>query len=235
MVYSRHLVWQSAQDQAQRLREADVRPVHDDIVIAQLQPGQRIKAKCFAYKGEIWVVYENIRISFLNLSFSSSLLALGNGSMHAKFSPVGTAFYRMLPKVELLRPVEGNAAERLAQICPKEIFDVEDLGKVRKAKVRGEGRDCTLCQECIRVSDTEEGAAWKGAIKISRVENHFVFVVESVGQYHAKEIFREALMELRNLMDSMQTGLKKSQEARFGGGAIDDSEGDVRQMDEEEN
>ena len=35
---------------------------------------------------------------------------------HAKFSPVATAFYRLLPEIRLLKPIRGEAAERL-QSC----------------------------------------------------------------------------------------------------------------------
>lgn len=48
-----------------------VLPVHDDIVIAKLRPGQRIEFEAHCRKGI--------------------------GKDHAKFSPVATAAYRLLP------------------------------------------------------------------------------------------------------------------------------------------
>lgn len=52
-----------------------VRPVDDDILLARLRPGQRIKAECHAVKGI--------------------------GATHAKWSPVATAFYRLMPSISI--------------------------------------------------------------------------------------------------------------------------------------
>ena len=68
----------------------DPGPVHDDILIAKMRPGHEIDVKLYAVKG------------------------LGND--HAKFSPVATAFYRLLPEITLNRTVKGEQAERL-QSC----------------------------------------------------------------------------------------------------------------------
>jgi DNA-directed RNA polymerase I and III subunit RPAC1 len=52
----------------------------------------------------------------------------GIGKTHAKWSPVATAKYRMLPEVVLLEDIEGDLADELARTCPVNVFDIEDMG-----------------------------------------------------------------------------------------------------------
>ncbi|KAF8700152.1 hypothetical protein HU200_034522 [Digitaria exilis] len=52
----------------------------------------------------------------------------GIGKVHAKWSPVATAWYRMLPEVVFLKQIEGDEAEELVKKCPVNVFDIEDLG-----------------------------------------------------------------------------------------------------------
>lgn len=60
----------------------------------------------------------------------------GIGKDHAKFSPVATASYRLLPVISLKEDVEGHDAEELVAKCPLNVFDIEDLGDgSKRAKV----------------------------------------------------------------------------------------------------
>ncbi len=62
----------------------------------------------------------------------------GNGKDHAKFSPVATASYRLLPVITLKEEIKGEDADELVAKCPLEVFDIEDLGGgSRRAKVGG--------------------------------------------------------------------------------------------------
>lgn len=49
------------------------------------------------------------------------------GKDHAKFSPVATASYRLLPEITLLEVVEGEKAERLKQCFSRGVIDLEDI------------------------------------------------------------------------------------------------------------
>lgn len=51
------------------------------------------------------------------------------GKTHAKWSPVSTAWYRMLPEVVLLQEVKDAKAEELVKKCPVNVFDIEDIAK----------------------------------------------------------------------------------------------------------
>jgi DNA-directed RNA polymerase I and III subunit RPAC1 len=75
-VYSGDLKWFPNGDQDKLFAGEDiVKPVVDDILIANLRPGQAINLEIMCFKGR--------------------------GQDHAKFSPVATASYRQLPKVSV--------------------------------------------------------------------------------------------------------------------------------------
>lgn len=80
--------------------KGETRFVNDDVMIAKLQPGQGIKAKCYAVKGV--------------------------GAEHTKWSPACTAAYRMTPSVGFKEKVRGEEAKELKAVCPRNVFDIED-------------------------------------------------------------------------------------------------------------
>ncbi|KAJ7522201.1 hypothetical protein O6H91_18G001000 [Diphasiastrum complanatum] len=135
-------------------------PRHPDILLAKLRPGQTIELEAHAVKGL--------------------------GKVHAKWSPVATARYRMLPEVILMEDVEDNFAEELVQKCPVNVFELEDLGKGKRAKV-ARPRACTLCRECVRGDD------WEKRVQLRRVKEHFMFSIESTGALPPEELFVEAI------------------------------------------
>lgn len=49
------------------------------------------------------------------------------GKDHAKFSPVATASYRLLPDITLLEPVEGEAAEELSRCFSPGVIEVHEV------------------------------------------------------------------------------------------------------------
>jgi len=48
--------------------------------------------------------------------------------VHAKWSPVATASYRLLPEIQFTEPIVGDDADELVKKCPMNVFDIEDLG-----------------------------------------------------------------------------------------------------------
>ena len=98
-VFSRDLKWVPIGAQAEVFATANIEPVHSSILVAKLRPGQAIKAKCYCIKGK--------------------------GEEHAKWSPVATATYRMLPEV-VVNNVTGSEARKLKSVCPMNVFDIED-------------------------------------------------------------------------------------------------------------
>lgn len=138
-VYSGDLQWIPQGTQSEKYET--IRPVHEDILLAKLRPGQSIAFEAHCRKGE--------------------------GKDHAKFSPVSTASYRLMPKIQVDESVVDQVAEELKAKCPMNVFDIEELGNVKRA-VAVRPRDCTMCRECIRQPD------WQERVKLSRKFDHFI-------------------------------------------------------------
>lgn len=86
----------------------------------------------------------------------------GKGKEHAKWSPVSTAFYRLLPSVEIKGSIKKELAEELKKTCPMGVFDIEG----GKAVVANE-RSCTACRECIREEKFREN------VVLGKRDKHF--------------------------------------------------------------
>ncbi|XWS27703.1 hypothetical protein CRYUN_Cryun25bG0004000 [Craigia yunnanensis] len=164
-----------SQDTFPEFAKNPIAPKHPDIIIAKLGPGQEIELEAHAVKGM--------------------------GKTHAKWSPVATAWYRMLPEVVLLEEVEDGLAEELKSNCPVNVFDIEDLGKGKKRATVARPRACTLCRECIR------GEEWEKRVALHRVKDHFIFTIESTGALPPEVLFTEAVKILEDKCERVITEL----------------------------
>ncbi|OMJ90132.1 hypothetical protein SteCoe_7522 [Stentor coeruleus] len=104
-VYSRDLIWSPLPGQ----EKMHIAPVHSDILIAKLGPGQEIEAELWCEKGI--------------------------GATHTKWSPVCTASYRLMPSITLSQILKGENAKALKRKCQAKVFDIED-GKAIVANMR---------------------------------------------------------------------------------------------------
>lgn len=147
-----------------------------DIIIAKLRRGQEIELEVHAVKGV--------------------------GRTHAKWSPVATAWYRMLPEVVLLEDIEDEVAETLKSKCPVGVFDIEDVANGKKRLTVSQPRACTLCRECIR-----EGEEWEKRVSLRRVKDHFIFTIESAGALPPDVLFTEAVKILESKCESVISDL----------------------------
>ena len=167
-VYASHLEWVPLSE-AQRRKFAgrEPAPLYPDILIAKLRPGQEIEMELFCEKGI--------------------------GKTHAKWSPVSTAYYRLVPDIRFKRPVLNDEAKELKRTCPVGVFDIEDLagGKGKRAVV-ADARKCTTCRECIRPERFQE------AVDLGKIKDFFEFHVESVGVYKPAELVVEAIKKLKD-------------------------------------
>ncbi|XP_058954480.2 DNA-directed RNA polymerases I and III subunit RPAC1 isoform X2 [Pocillopora verrucosa] len=143
-----HLKWVPNGNQARKYGPQDIRPVLNDILIAKLRPGQELDLKMHAVKGI--------------------------GKDHAKFSPVATASYRLLPEITIVKPCEDELADKLAQCFSEGVIKVENEHGVKRAVVADSRKD-TCSREVFRHDDL------KNRVKLSRIRNHFIFSVESTG------------------------------------------------------
>jgi len=123
----------------------------------------------------------------------------GIGKDHVKFQPVATASYRLLPEIILKKPVTGEMAHRLKACFPKGVVKVDSIDGEDVAHVANCRRD-TCSREVLRHSDLKE------CVELTRVKDHFIFTVESVGALPPNVIFTEAV---DILMQKCQTLIKE--------------------------
>ena len=216
LVTTADLVWQPQGRQAAVYKGAEaIRPYYDDIVIAKMRPGQSIEAELHVEKGI--------------------------GAQHAKWSPVATASYRLMPEVKIVAEVKGEKARELVKKCPMKVFDIEEMGVEEKQKEeedrRGAGgrrgevravvarpRNCTMCRECVRGDD------WSERVQLRRVRDHFIFSVETTGAYTPAGVVKEAIKILRAKGERIRKEMEKRQQQQGDADMDEDDEG----ADEEE-
>lgn len=159
-VYSSHLKWCPLGNQNQLYSAEFVGPVHDDILIAKLRPGHEIDAKLHAVKSI--------------------------GRDHSKFSPVATAFYRLLPEVTITKSVYGEAAERLQKCFSPGVIDLVDDESGKKKAVVNDARYDMCSRNAFRYDDL------KDSVKLTRARDHFIFYIESTGALKPDVLLLEA-------------------------------------------
>ena len=188
-VYASEMKWQAIGRQKTMFPEPDggIRPVNPGILLAKLRHGQAIDLEMHCVKGI--------------------------GADHAKFSPVATASYRLLPTINIVKPIIGADAKKFARCFPKGVIGFEDIieeeasregsgykGHVgeKKAVVKNAFKD-TVSRECLRHDE------FVGKVKLGRVRDHFIFSVESTGQFNSDALFLESVQTLK----AKCTALKK--------------------------
>ncbi|KAJ5482795.1 DNA-directed RNA polymerase I and III subunit RPAC1 [Penicillium diatomitis] len=170
--------------------EGAIQPVNPDILIAKLRPGQKIDLEMHCIKGI--------------------------GADHAKFSPVATATYRLMPQITIERPILGEDAKKFAKCFPKGVIGLEPV-TAEDAKRQGSGyeghagemkavvRDAfndTVSRECLRHEE------FQGKVKLGRIRDHFIYNVESTGQFESDVLFLEAVKVLKLKCARWKRGLE---------------------------
>ncbi|KAI9811371.1 MAG: DNA-directed RNA polymerases I and III subunit RPAC1 [Pycnora praestabilis] len=169
--------------------EGPVAPVNPDILLAKLRPGQGIDLEMHCIKGI--------------------------GADHAKFSPVATASYRLLPTITITQPILGKEARKFARCFPKGVVELEEVTAEeasregsgyegqegsKKAVVRDPFKD-TVSRECLRHEE------FAGKVKLGRIRDHFIFSVESTGQFDSDDLFLESVKLLKVKCDRLKRSL----------------------------
>lgn len=185
-VYSSDLEWVAEGDQGTRFPDG-IRPVHEDILLAKLRPGQRIELEAHGRKGY--------------------------GRDHAKYSPVATASYRLMPRVEILGDgeIRGEKARELVGLYEPGVFRLEKcMGEDGKEDVRAVVHNeyaCTMSRNYMRDPELKE------KVRITRVPNHFIFTIESVGMLSPASILVESLRVLQDKCRNLVRLLDETLEA----------------------
>ena len=153
-------------------------PTNPDILIAKMRPGQCIDIDMHAIKGI--------------------------GRDHTKFSPVATASYRLMPTIQIKEPIIGKDAEKFQGCFPKGVIGLQKIEKKdikKNSRLKGyEGKEQavvlnamkdTVSRECLRHDE------FKDKVKLGRIRDHFIFQIESVGQWNSDDLFLESIKHLR--------------------------------------
>lgn len=169
-VYSSHLQWFPQGSQAEKFPEG-LRPVHDDILINKLKPGQEIHVEMHAIKGI--------------------------GQEHAKWSPVATASYRLMPEIILHKTISGEQAKRLQACFSPGVISINEKGVAQVANARLD----TVSREVLRHEEFTE------LVTLQRVRDHFIFSVETTGAWEPVQIVRQAIEILKMKLDVLHEQL----------------------------
>ncbi len=145
-------------------QDPDIVPVSDDIPIAKLAKGQRIVVEAFA--------------------------KLGIGRVHAKWQPVSSVAYKMVPHVKV-DPAKCDGCEECVKVCFKQVFEMES-GKAVVAREM----DCTLCNLCTKECVGQ-------AISIDYDNTSFIFVLESTGALPPVTIFEKGLDVFKERLEQL--------------------------------
>nr|CAB3265013.1 DNA-directed RNA polymerases I and III subunit RPAC1-like [Phallusia mammillata] len=143
-VFSGDIVWIPKGNQSD---VSCVKPVHDDILIAKLRPGHEIDVKMQAVKGL--------------------------GRDHAKFSPVATASYRLLPEIKLLSKITGDDVKELQSCFSPGVIGIKQNDQCEEEAYVVSARMDTCSREVFRHPNL------KDKVKLSKVKDHFIYSVES--------------------------------------------------------
>jgi len=163
-VYTDSIQWEPIQGQ-DFLKEKDIGPVDKDILISTMRPGHELDLELYCVKGI--------------------------GKDHAKFSPVATASYRLLPQIKLLREFHGEEAYRLQKCFSPGVIDVRETPEGKKVARVVNARKDTCSRNVFREEDLKDG------VVLQRVRDHFIFCVESTGILPPDTLVCEAIQVLR--------------------------------------
>lgn len=142
IVLSSHLVWNPQGVQEEKFKDEPPRPVNPDILINKMRPGQTIEAECHCEKGI--------------------------GKTHAKWSPVATASYRLLPDIQILERITGQDALKFQKCFPPGVIDIVTNSNGNQEAVVSNPRKDTVSRECLR------HAEFKDKVRLTRVRDHFM-------------------------------------------------------------
>ncbi|KAK8203792.1 RNA polymerase Rpb3/RpoA insert domain-containing protein [Phyllosticta capitalensis] len=170
--------------------ENAIRPAYPDILIAKMRPGQSIQLSMHCIKGI--------------------------GADHTKFSPVATATYRLLPHIEITKPIIGADAHKFARCFPPGVIEEVPITReeARREKSGYEGHEGeikavvknpfkdTVTRECLRHDE------FKDKVKLGRVRDHFIFSVESTGQFDSDDILIQSVKALKTKCQIMKKNLE---------------------------
>ncbi|CCM06067.1 uncharacterized protein FIBRA_08314 [Fibroporia radiculosa] len=166
LVKSGDLEWIPQGEQAAVFAGCTPAPTNKEIVLAKLRPGQEIEMELHAIK--------NV------------------GKVHAKWSPVATASYRLHPLIVLnpSKPVPPHLGEKFAACFSPGVVQIDRDGQIsiHEHNMRKE----SMSREVLRHKEFE------GCVELKRIRDWFIYTIESEGPYAPEDLFPEAIKVMRS-------------------------------------
>ncbi|KAJ8523126.1 hypothetical protein ONZ45_g409 [Pleurotus djamor] len=166
-VLSGQMTWEPVGEQLDVFSNCHPAPTNSNIVLTKLRPGQEVTMELHAVKGV--------------------------GKDHAKFSPVATASYRLLPYIQLNadKPVPPYLAKKFQSCFSPGVIRIDprtNAVSIDPVAVR----DDTVSREVLRHPEFE------GCVELKRIRDYFMFNVESESAYPPERLLPEAIRVMRS-------------------------------------
>ncbi|KIY69059.1 hypothetical protein CYLTODRAFT_350265 [Cylindrobasidium torrendii FP15055 ss-10] len=172
---SKHLSWHPEGEQKTYFGNHEPQPTNGDIVLAKLRPGQRVQMDLHAIKSV--------------------------GKDHAKFSPVATASYRILPHISILKPIPKEHAKKFQQCFAPGVVDIDPTTHAVSINQKFVRND-TVTREVLRHPEFE------GYVELSRVRDHFLFNIESESAYEPARLFKESIKVMKAKLATVRASVE---------------------------
>jgi len=161
---SSHLLWVPAGKQAELFVGKPPAPTNPNIVLTKLRPGQRVNMELHAVKGV--------------------------GKDHAKFSPVATASYCLLPHIKIKKPIPFHLAQEFQKCFSPGVIKIDPRTQEVSVDEQNVRKD-SVSREVLRHPEFAD------SVDLGRVRDYFIFSVESEGPYAPERLFPEAVKVMR--------------------------------------
>ncbi|CAE6453937.1 unnamed protein product [Rhizoctonia solani] len=171
-VLSGHMEWNGVGEQVNDFGNNPPRPHNPKILLAKLRPGQELEMELHCVKGV--------------------------GQDHAKFSPVATASYRLMPHVIFRQPIPPHLCDKFVSCFPSGVFAVEQGANGQKKVVAKDMRKDTVSREVLRHKEFE------GMIELTRIRDFFMFRIESSGSIPAPNLMPMAVDVMRQKISKLK-------------------------------
>jgi DNA-directed RNA polymerase I and III subunit RPAC1 len=130
-VKSNNLEWLAQGDQEERFPQG-IRPVHEDILITKLRPGQAIELEMHCEKG---IGKDHAKFSPVGKKTTIKLFTIFPSLKSIFQIPTATASYRILPEISILKPITGENAVKFQQCFPPGVIDVVESNKGKRMEI----------------------------------------------------------------------------------------------------
>jgi DNA-directed RNA polymerase I and III subunit RPAC1 len=180
---SSDLIWRPAGEQAEVFGNCPPAPTNPDIVLTKLRPGQEVHMELHAVKGV--------------------------GKDHAKYSPVATASYRLLPHITIKKPIPPQLAEKFKSCFSPGVVKIDPKTRAVSVDERSLRKD-SVSREVLRHPEFIDSVA------LGRVRDFFLckptFLLSfSTGlTTHSRRGIRRSIPTRKNLFGIHQCHERKS-------------------------